>query len=242
MHIWLLSLVILIGLLVASCSNKSVPEKNEILDREIQTEKAQFDYVDPDGERLNTQQADCRDSVWKECPSGAGMSCVVYPKIISLSTDLMEFLSDEGIAGKLQIGELCKYGFGADVMANYHGDGLPIPKYFGLQLQMEDSASAQRVAQIDTSVDVYFDADEYAGSAWVVMFHQSFNNFASDSVISIIQQNNIPVNKIVKIDRNRILFFGRCLTNEEAQMLQQKILLQGVESKVVQLVFIETDL
>jgi hypothetical protein len=185
---------------------------------------------------------DCEGVVLKPCGSGSSSHYLLYPTVIALDVDARAFMDEKGILTQDLMGRLCSLGLGPDTYTQYDGDSLPAPEYFGIELHLNDSAAAAAAAEGIPEPKLFFDEMGYAGGGWVVRSERSFGTEEVDSVLGSIEALDIEVNQSLKVDRNQLFFYARCLDERTALATKKVLDSAGVPVVAARLTYLEQDL
>ncbi|MCK4999544.1 MAG: hypothetical protein KAS23_08410 [Anaerohalosphaera sp.] len=184
----------------------------------------------------------CSDFVWKDCWSKVGRYYVLYKNVIPSRTNLYAYVKSIGLDKKIDINEFCEYGFGKDQYMAYSGEGKPEPIYFGLEVFVNNSATAARIQELEEGVEVLGGDSEYSEHPWTVRYVRAFSRGEVNSVKQFLADKGIKVAGYNVFNDSSLLFFGRCLSVEDAEMVKKKLDLHNIPVILLKLNYIEMDL
>ncbi len=178
---------------------------------------------------------------WVRSPCGADGYYVVYDHVFPWRQSIKEYY-DTSATRPLEFGQYCAYGAGIDIYRPYEGAWKPEAVYFGVSLFTADSAAAAQLADSLPGGELDTDIDEYEDSLWKYEPNQHFYKNEIDSLVVHIRDWGIKLDHYEVFDDNALIFFGSCLSNNEADMIKRRLDSLDIPTRVVKYEYIEPDI
>lgn len=126
-------------------------------------------------------------------------------------------------------------------LVNFQGDNVPRPKFFRFLLLYNDSSLAASAAEALGKSPMEKDDMELYGMPWYISY-ENIQQVQIDSLKHLVSAKDYAPNDYYSDVYDQLVFYGSCLTSEEAEALKKLLHDDGKKFKLLKLNYVETDI